>query len=98
MSENQQIVLSFIQAVNENDINRALAYLDAECFYHNIPMDPVTGTEAIKGVLDPMLNVSSKVDWNVHNIAETATGNVLTERTDRFLINKKWVEVARVCR
>jgi len=56
-------------------------------------MEPVTGTEAIKGVLDPMLDVSSKVDWNVHNIAETETGNVLTERTDRFLIKEKWVEV-----
>jgi len=61
MSENQQIVLNFIKAVNERDINRALAFLDAECFYHNI--------------------------------AETKTGNVLTERTDRFLIKGKWVEV-----
>ena len=56
-------------------------------------MEPVTGTEAIKGVLDPMLDVSSKVDWTVHNISETETGNVLTERTDRFLIKEKWVEV-----
>ncbi len=93
MSENLQIVLNFVQAVNERDINGALAFLDAECFYHNIPMEPVTGTEAIRGVLDPMLDVSSKVDWNVHNIAETETGNVLTERTDRFLIKGKWVEV-----
>jgi len=93
MSENQQTVLNFIQAVNERDINRALAFLDAECFYHNIPMEPVTGTEAIRGVLDPMLDVSSKVDWNVHNVAVTETGNVLTERTDRFLIKGKWVEV-----
>ena len=93
MSDNQQIVLNFIQAVNEHDMNKALAFLDADCFYHNIPMEPVTGTEAIKGVLDPMLDVSSKVDWNVHNIAETETGSVLTERTDWFLIKEKWVEV-----
>jgi limonene-1,2-epoxide hydrolase len=93
MSENQQIVLDFIQAVNKHDINRALTYLDTECFYHNIPIKPVTGTEAIKRVLAPMLDVASKVDWNVHNIAETVTGNVLTERTDRFLIKGIWVEV-----
>ncbi|MCJ7808010.1 MAG: nuclear transport factor 2 family protein, partial [Dehalococcoidia bacterium] len=93
MIENQQIVLNFIQAVNEHDMNKALVFLDADCFYHNIPMEPVTGTEAIKGVLNPMLDVSSKVDWNVHNIAETETGSVLTERTDRFLIKEKWVEV-----
>jgi limonene-1,2-epoxide hydrolase len=51
------------------------------------------GIDAIRGVLDPMFAVSSKVDWQVHNIAETATGNILTERTDRFLIKGKWVEV-----
>jgi limonene-1,2-epoxide hydrolase len=45
MSENQQTVLNFIQAVNEHDINGALTYLDAECFYHNILMEPVTGKE-----------------------------------------------------
>jgi limonene-1,2-epoxide hydrolase len=93
MSENQRIVLNFIQAVNEHDIDKALEFLNAECFYHNIPIEPVTGIEAIRGVLGPMLDVSSKVDWNVHNIAETSTGNVLTERTDRFLIKDKWVEV-----
>jgi limonene-1,2-epoxide hydrolase len=47
MNENQQIVLNFIRAVNEHDINRALTYLDAECFYHNIPMEPVTGKEEL---------------------------------------------------
>ena len=84
MSENQQVILNFIQACNEHDIEKALAFIDAECFYHNIPIEPVTGIKAITGVLDPMFAVSSKVDWNVHNIAETTTYNVLTERTDRF--------------
>ena len=93
MSKHQQIVLNFIQACNTHDIDKAMEFLDPECFYHNIPLEPVTGIDAIRGVLDPMFAVSSKVDWQVHNIAETATGNVLTERTDRFLIKGKWVEV-----
>jgi limonene-1,2-epoxide hydrolase len=76
-----------------HDIDKAMGFLDPECFYHNIPLEPVTGIDAIRDVLDPMFAVSSKVDWQVHNIAETATGNVLTERTDRFLVKEKWVEV-----
>ena len=36
-------------------------------------MELVTGTAAIKGVLDPMLDVSSKIDRNVYKIAETET-------------------------
>ena len=93
MSENQQVVLSFIQACNARDINKALEFLAADCFYHNIPLEPVVGIEAIRSVLAPMFAVSSKVDWVVHNVAETTTGKVLTERTDRFLIKGKWVEV-----
>lgn len=93
MSKNQQIVLNFIQACNAHDIDKALEFLDDECLYHNIPIEPVTGIDAIRGVLDPMFAVSSKVDWKIHNIAETATGNVLTERTDCFLVKEKWVEV-----
>ena len=85
--------MSFIQACNSHDIGRVLEFLDAECFYHNIPIQPVTGIEAIRGILDPMFAVSSKVDWKVHNIAGTTTGKVLTERTDRFLVEGKWVEV-----
>ncbi len=84
MSENQQVILNFIQACNEHDIEKALEFIDAEYSYHNIPIEPVTGIKAITGVLDPMFTLSSKVDWNVYNIAETTTYNVLTERTDRF--------------
>jgi limonene-1,2-epoxide hydrolase len=93
ITNNQEVVLSFIRACNTRDIGRALEFLDAECLYHNIPMEPVTGTEAIRSILDPMFAVSSEVDWKVHNIAETTTGRVLTERTDRFLPGGKWVEV-----
>jgi len=31
--------------------------------------------------------------WQIHNIAETATGAVLTERTDRFWFLEKPMEV-----
>jgi len=93
MSDNQQIVMSFIQACNDHHIDKALKFLDAECRYHNIPLEPVTGIDAIRGLLDPMFAVSSKVDWKIHNIAETAAGNVFTERTDCFLVKEKWVEV-----
>ena len=50
----------------------------------NIPVDPVKGVQAIRGVLQSFMGLASKVDWVTHRIAETAEGVVLTERTDRF--------------
>ena len=50
-------------------------------------------TEAIRGVLEMFFNSASEIDWVIHGIAETPSGTVLTERTDRFLINGQWLEL-----
>ena len=56
-------------------------------------MQPVQGTAAIHGVIQGFLGMATQVDWIVHHLAETRDGVVLTERTDRFLIRGKWIEV-----
>jgi limonene-1,2-epoxide hydrolase len=93
MSENQKIVLDFIGACNANDVDRILGFLHPECVYHNVPLAPVQGTEAIRGVLQGFLGMASEVDWVVHQIAESDEGCVLTERTDRFVMGEKRVEL-----
>ncbi len=90
---NLQRVQDFIATWNERDFEAMLSFFDDRSFYHNLPMDPVTGREAIRGVLEGFFNMGSEIDWVVHAIAETADGTVLTERTDRFLINGKWFEL-----
>jgi limonene-1,2-epoxide hydrolase len=93
MSENQTIVQAFVEAFNANDLDRIMGFFQADAIYHNMPLDPVTGVEAIRGVIQGFLGLATEVDWVVHNIAESSTGSVLTERTDRFLIKGKWVEL-----
>ncbi len=93
MSEEQRIVLDFIEACSANDIDRILAFFDPDCVYHNIPVAPVKGVEAIRGVLESFLRLASKVDWQVRNVADAGAGTVLTERLDRFLMGEKWVEL-----
>ena len=39
------------------------------------------------------MGMASKIDWVTHQIAESADGSVLTERTDRFLIGETWLEL-----
>ena len=93
MSENQKTIRAFIDAFNTNDLEAVLAYFDEAAVYHNIPVAPVTGTEAIRGVLQGFMGMSKEIDWVLHEIAESESGAVLTERTDRFLIAEKWVEL-----
>lgn len=93
MSENQKTIRAFIDAFNTNDLEAVVAYFDEQAVYHNIPVAPVTGTEAIRGVLQGFMGMSKEIDWVLHEIAESESGAVLTERTDRFLIGEKWVEL-----
>jgi limonene-1,2-epoxide hydrolase len=93
MSRNAEIVRSFIAAFNANDLDRILAFFADDAVYHNIPVQPVQGTAAIRAVLQGFMGLASEVDWVVHHLAETPDGVVLTERTDRFLVRGKWIEL-----
>lgn len=93
MSRNQEIVRSFIAAFNANDLARIMSFLTEDAVYHNIPVQPAQGTAAIRAVLQGFLGLATEVDWVVHRLAETPDGVVFTERTDRFLVRGKWVEL-----
>jgi limonene-1,2-epoxide hydrolase len=93
MGRNSEIVRAFIGAFNANDLERIMGFFSADAVYHNIPVGPVQGTAAIRGVIQGFLGMATQVDWIVHQLAETADGVVLSERTDRFLIRGKWLEL-----
>lgn len=94
MGRNSEIALAFFAAMNavtkEAPNKRAvLSFFTPETVFDNIPMDRIVGAEGIWKLLD--LGAEA-VDWVVHSIAETEDGVVLTERTDRFLIDGTWIE------
>ena len=90
---NQEKVMDFINHWNNKDIEGIMSALSYDCFYHNIPMDPQTGKDAIRANLEPFVQMATKIEWIVHQIAENEDGVVLTERTDRFEINGQWIPV-----
>jgi limonene-1,2-epoxide hydrolase len=93
MSQNTDVVLEFIKAWNSRDLERILDFLAPDCVYHNIPTDPVTGAEAIRGVLQGLVGMAAEIEWIVHAVAETPDGKVLTERSDRFRLGDKWIDL-----
>ena len=93
MSQRVDRVQAFVKAFNERDLEAIMAFFEKDALYHNIPMDPVEGIDAIRATLKGFLDMSTEIDWVVHQIAENANSCVLTERTDRFRIGGKWVEI-----
>lgn len=77
-----ETVEMFIDAWNRMAWGRVTEMVTLDCVYHNIPMQPVTGPDGVRGVIESMGDIKG-VDWEVLHIA--ANGNVvLTERIDRF--------------
>lgn len=91
MSDHQALVREFIEAWGGRDLDRIMTFFSDDCVYHNIPVDPVTGPEAIRKVLEGFAGMASEIEWVLHRIAQCEDGSVLTERTDKFKIGDAWV-------
>jgi limonene-1,2-epoxide hydrolase len=90
---NKNKVIGFINSWNNRDIKGIVEALSPNCFYHNIPMDPIKGREDIRAYLEPFVQMTTNIEWIIHQIAENDEGVVLTERTDRFEINGQWMDI-----
>jgi len=93
MSSNLETVRSFIAAWRRNDLDEIMSFFAEDCVYHNMPIEPARGREATRVMLKGFSSMATEVEWVLHQIAENAAGVVLTERTDRFQIGGRWVEL-----
>ena len=81
---NLERVREFISAWEARDVDAICAAVSPDVVYHNIPMEPIIGRDAVREFTAPFLAGAEKVIWELHHIAETSTGTVLTERSDHF--------------
>jgi limonene-1,2-epoxide hydrolase len=93
MSEdNIRVVERFCAAFARRDPAELLDFFADGAVYHNMPMAPVTGKDAIKGVLDMFLAPAESVEFVMLRIA--GSGDVvLTERVDRFVLGGNSIEL-----
>ena len=96
MTNHIKLARDFITAWEDKNLNQILNMMAKNCKYHNIPMQPLEGHDNIKSFIAPVIEMSQKIVWDIHQIADDDTGNVFTERTDKFLINDTWIEL-HVC-
>lgn len=89
----EQVVDAFLGAIQARDLDQAVALLDEEAVYENVPIGVVVGREAIRETLEPFLAEATALEWKVLRQAASDTV-VMNERLDRFEMGGRWVEIA----
>ena len=87
-----ETVRTFIKHIESKDIEAALELCTDDIEYDNVPMPTVYGKEDVRTFLGPFVAGATAVEWVIHR--EAATGDiVMNERTDRFEIGDRWIEI-----
>ena len=77
------LVHRFCAVWADGDIEAIMAFFADDAVYHNIPVAPVTGRDAIRETIAGFTAGVDKLEFRVRNIA--ASGDVvMTERVDVF--------------
>ena len=78
-----EIVSQFCDQIAAGDAAKAADFFSDDGVYHNIPLDPVNGRDAIRDTIGMFLGMADKV-WfeTLHTVADGPI--VMTERIDHF--------------
>ena len=80
----QEFMTAFISAWPEQDAAKLGRFFAADADYHNIPLDPVHGREAIEATLAGFMEMGGRVEVEVSRIVSEGPF-VVVERVDRFV-------------
>lgn len=92
VTRNETTVRDFIAGWEAKDSVAILSKFSDGIVWHNMPMDPIEGLEAVRGMIEPFLDACEVVEWKVLRL-EGAGSRVYTERVDCFEMGGKRFEV-----
>jgi limonene-1,2-epoxide hydrolase len=92
MTTNEQVVRDFIAAWTRLDVEELLQYFCEDGVYHNMPMKPVTGHEALRPFISAFLKGWTSTEWDVLNLVSKGD-TVFAERLDRTVVGGKPVNL-----
>ena len=88
----ETVVRNFCAAFGRLDISELVGFFTPDAVYHNIPIAPVQGRDAIESTLRQFVDPEGEAEFEVRALA--CSGNcVLTERVDRFVLRGVKVEL-----
>jgi limonene-1,2-epoxide hydrolase len=98
--ENKQVVADFIASWGDHDIDKTLSYVTEDCYYHNIPLDPMQGKAVMRKFLEPFFgkaNFAAPFSLKPEILHVVAQGNlVFQERVDHYVIGKAHYDIPDV--
>ena len=89
MHHPETVVRSFFAAWPRRNMEEVLGYFTDDALYHNMPLEPVTGKDGIREILNMFL-YSEQLEAELLDLA-TRENVVFTERLDRMTIAGKRV-------
>jgi limonene-1,2-epoxide hydrolase len=89
--DNEETVRRLCAAFARRDLDELCAFFTPDAVYHNIPVAPAEGIEAIRAALELFVPESPYLIFEIINIASDGSV-VFTERVDRMEILGKTVE------
>jgi len=93
MSDTIDFIRGFCEAWGKGaSVDEIVGYFTDDAVYHNIPVDPVVGPDAIKAMFAMFTTGVERIEFRVLNIA-AAGDTVLTERIDVFTFPDKTIEL-----
>jgi limonene-1,2-epoxide hydrolase len=91
-NEAEKTVADFCKAFERKNIDEIMAYFTEDAVYHNMPVEPATGKNAIRATINSFLPGSDRIEFKILHTA--SNGNIVfNERVDMFDIGEKRVEV-----
>ncbi len=87
------VVTALVRACEARDLDAVCALVTDDIEYDNVPIGKVFGPEGVRKVLSGgVTETAERVEWVVHR--QVSDGNiVMNERTDRFLVEDRWIEI-----
>ena len=85
MGSPETLVREFCDAWSRRDADELTGYFTDDAVYHNMPLEPLRGREAIRAFLTGFLAGAETAEFRMINLV--ADGDiVMTERIDRFTL------------
>ena len=88
----EAVVRAFCAAWERVDIDEIISFFTADAVYHNIPVDPVVGTDAIRAMMAMFTSDVERIEFRIVHLA-SAGDVVLTERIDVFHMGETTIEL-----
>ena len=82
-TQREKVVRDFCGAWERLDVDAGLGYMSADAVYHNVPLQPLVGQQAIRGFLEGFFSLATSCRFEVLTVV-TDGNRVVTERLDSF--------------